>query len=132
VHVHSSCYSNYEQLGLEFRLYSAEVLFNQGLSLIYMGRTEEGLADLEEARRAKATDDHNVIDKAIAECGKDFTVFSIVRSRFPTYLSLTTSGSACGGDLQTTGEENEEYTVQRLFGQSCSSVSLVTPCLSHL
>ncbi|KAJ7930534.1 NADPH oxidase regulator NoxR [Mycena leptocephala] len=68
---------NYEQLGLEFRLYSAEVLFNQGLSLIYMGRTEEGLADLEEARRAKATDDHNVIDEAIAECGKDFTVFSI-------------------------------------------------------
>lgn len=88
--------------------------------------------DLREARRAKATDDHNVIDEAIAECGKDFTVFSIVRSRFPTYLSLTTSGSACGGDLQTTGEENEEYTVQRLFGQSCSSVSLVTPCLSHL
>ncbi|KAJ7871089.1 hypothetical protein B0H13DRAFT_2236420 [Mycena leptocephala] len=58
---------NYEQVGLKFRLYSAEVLFNQGLSLIYMGRTREGLA----------TDDHNVIDKAIAECGKDFTVFSI-------------------------------------------------------
>ncbi|KAJ7355201.1 NADPH oxidase regulator NoxR [Mycena albidolilacea] len=68
---------NYEQLGLEFRLYSAEVLFNQGLSLISMGRTEEGLADLEEARRAKATDEHNVIDEAIAERGKDFTVFSI-------------------------------------------------------
>ena len=28
---------NYEQLGLKFKLFSAEVLFNKGLSLIYMG-----------------------------------------------------------------------------------------------
>ena len=28
---------NYEQLGLQFRLYSAEVLFNKGLCHIYMG-----------------------------------------------------------------------------------------------
>lgn len=28
---------NYEQLGLQFRLYSAEVLFNKGLCQIYMG-----------------------------------------------------------------------------------------------
>jgi hypothetical protein len=28
---------NYEQLGLQFRLYSAEVLFNKGLCLIYLG-----------------------------------------------------------------------------------------------
>jgi hypothetical protein len=32
---------DYEQLGLKFRLYSCEVLFNRGLSLIYMGREEE-------------------------------------------------------------------------------------------
>lgn len=28
---------NYEQLGLQFRLYSAEVMFNKGLCLIYLG-----------------------------------------------------------------------------------------------
>lgn len=28
---------NYEQIGLKFKLFSAEVLFNKGLSLIYMG-----------------------------------------------------------------------------------------------
>jgi hypothetical protein len=28
---------NYEQLGLQFRLYSAEVLFNKGLCHIYLG-----------------------------------------------------------------------------------------------
>ncbi|KAF7362155.1 P-type phospholipid transporter [Mycena venus] len=60
---------NYEQLGLKFRLFSAEVLFNQGLSLIYMGRMDEGLADMEEAKRVKATDEHNVIDDAIADRG---------------------------------------------------------------
>ncbi|KAJ6499421.1 NADPH oxidase regulator NoxR [Mycena sanguinolenta] len=68
---------NYEQLGLKFRLFSAEVLFNQGLALIYMGRMEEGLADMEEAKRVKATDEHNVIDDAIADRGEGYTVFSI-------------------------------------------------------
>jgi hypothetical protein len=92
-----------------------------------MGRTKEGLADLEEARRAKATDEHNVIDKAIAELGKDFTVFSIVRARFlHTSLSLTTFDSACGGDIQTTREENEEYQGQRLSRNGCSFHSPVT------
>jgi len=68
---------NYEQLGLKFRLFSAEVLFNKGLSQIYMGRTQEGLIDMQEARRDKATDEHNVIDDAIQDRGEGYTVFSI-------------------------------------------------------
>ncbi|CAA7261646.1 unnamed protein product [Cyclocybe aegerita] len=68
---------NYEQLGLKFRLFSAEVLFNKGLSQIYMGRLQEGIADMEEARRDKATDEHNVIDDAIQDRGEGYTVFSI-------------------------------------------------------
>ncbi|KAJ8076400.1 hypothetical protein AAF712_000095 [Marasmius tenuissimus] len=68
---------NYEQLGLKFRLFSAEVLFNKGLAQIYMGRTEEGLADMEEAKKEKATDEHNVIDDAILDRGEGYTVFSI-------------------------------------------------------
>jgi neutrophil cytosolic factor 2 len=63
-------------------LYSAEVLFNKGLSQIYLGRTREGLADMEEARREKATDEHNVIDDAINDRGEGYTVFSIVRYLF--------------------------------------------------
>ena len=31
---------NYEQLGLKFKLYSAEVLFNRGLTQIYMGNMQ--------------------------------------------------------------------------------------------
>ncbi|EIN06661.1 hypothetical protein PUNSTDRAFT_72366 [Punctularia strigosozonata HHB-11173 SS5] len=68
---------NYEQLGLKFKLFSAEVLFNKGLSQIYMGQVQEGLADMEEARREKATDEHNVIDDAIQDRGEGYTVFSI-------------------------------------------------------
>ncbi|KAF5386269.1 hypothetical protein D9615_002300 [Tricholomella constricta] len=68
---------NYEQLGLKFRLFSAEVLFNKGLSQVYLGRMQEGLADMEEARRDKATEEHNVIDDAIQDRGEGYTVFSI-------------------------------------------------------
>lgn len=33
-------YINYEQLGLKFKLFSAEVLFNRGLTQIYMGNPQ--------------------------------------------------------------------------------------------
>ncbi|KAH9889550.1 hypothetical protein C8Q73DRAFT_708050 [Cubamyces lactineus] len=68
---------NYEQLGLKFKLYSAEVLFNRGLTQIYMGNMQEGLADMEDARREKATEEHSVIDDAIQDRGEGYTVFSI-------------------------------------------------------
>ncbi|PIL30996.1 hypothetical protein GSI_05689 [Ganoderma sinense ZZ0214-1] len=68
---------NYEQLGLKFKLFSAEVLFNRGLTQIYMGNAQEGLADMEDARREKATEEHGVIDDAIQDRGEGYTVFSI-------------------------------------------------------
>ncbi|KAI0687945.1 hypothetical protein C8T65DRAFT_835120 [Cerioporus squamosus] len=68
---------NYEQLGLKFKLFSAEVLFNRGLTQIYMGQLQEGLADMEDARREKATEEHGVIDDAIQDRGEGYTVFSI-------------------------------------------------------
>lgn len=39
---------------------------------------DEGLADMQEAKKDKATDEHNVIDDAIADRGDGYTVFSIV------------------------------------------------------
>ncbi|KAL1918177.1 uncharacterized protein VTP21DRAFT_3443 [Calcarisporiella thermophila] len=68
---------DYSQLGLDFKLYSCEVLFNRGLSLIYQGKMEEGLKLLERARAEKLTPDHNAIDEAIAARGESFTVFSL-------------------------------------------------------
>jgi len=67
----------YEQLGLKFNLYSAEVLFNRGLSQIYLNRSSEGMADLEAARKEKVTPEHDVIDDALRDQGEGYTVFSI-------------------------------------------------------
>jgi tetratricopeptide (TPR) repeat protein len=58
---------DYEQLGLKFRLYSCEVLFNRGLCYIYAGQFEEGMQDLNFAAKEKQTEEHKVIDEAIAE-----------------------------------------------------------------
>lgn len=76
--------SNYEQLGLKFKLYSAEVLFNKGLAQIYLGNYDVGMADLTEATADKVTAEHGVIDEAIQDRGQGYTVFSIVRSIHPS------------------------------------------------
>ncbi|KAL8292969.1 hypothetical protein RQP46_000663 [Phenoliferia psychrophenolica] len=68
---------DYEQLGLKFRLYSCEVLFNRGLSSIYMGNEAEGMADFSTAMKEKQTDEHGVIDEAYGDRGDGYTVFSI-------------------------------------------------------
>ena len=58
---------NYEQLGLKFRLYSCEVLFNRGLCSIYIQQKEAGMQDLHVAAKEKEKADHDVIDEAISE-----------------------------------------------------------------
>ncbi|MCJ1464176.1 hypothetical protein MMC07_002789 [Pseudocyphellaria aurata] len=68
---------DYDQLGLKFKLFSCEVLFNRGLSYIYMGQIQTGLADLNYAAKEKVTSDHDVIDEAIREEAENYTVFSI-------------------------------------------------------
>jgi hypothetical protein len=50
-----------------------------GLSLIYLGQTQEGMAELADAARQKVTEEHSVIDEAIRDRGDGYTVFSIVR-----------------------------------------------------
>ncbi|ORY26341.1 hypothetical protein BCR39DRAFT_484589 [Naematelia encephala] len=68
---------NYEQLGLDFRLYAAEILFNCGLAKLYLGQIDTGLRDLGEAQAQKVIPEHDVIDDAIRDRGVDYTVFSV-------------------------------------------------------
>ncbi|KAK2759408.1 hypothetical protein FQN54_002886 [Arachnomyces sp. PD_36] len=68
---------DYDQLGLKFRLYSCEVLFNRGLCYLYLQQTGPGMQDLEYAVKEKVTPDHDVIDEAIRERAEGYTVFSI-------------------------------------------------------
>lgn len=58
---------DYEQLGLRFKLFSCEVLFNRGLCYIYLLQTAVGMQDLAYAAREKVKPDHDVIDDAIRE-----------------------------------------------------------------
>ncbi|KAI1432737.1 tetratricopeptide [Xylaria sp. CBS 124048] len=68
---------DYAQLGLLFKLYSCEVLFNRGLCYIYLQQKESGMNDLNFAVKEKVVEDHNVIDEAIREEAEGYTVFSI-------------------------------------------------------
>ena len=68
---------SYEQIGLKFKLYSAEILFNQALAYFRMNQTGSGMQLLEQASREKQIPEHGVIDQAIATFGRDFTVFSL-------------------------------------------------------
>ncbi|KAG5355801.1 hypothetical protein CJU89_5512 [Yarrowia sp. B02] len=56
---------NYEPLGLNFTLYSCEVMFNKSMAKIYSGDILPGVADLSRAgKEHKWSGDHNRIDKA--------------------------------------------------------------------
>ncbi|KAI9282381.1 hypothetical protein BC943DRAFT_382327 [Umbelopsis sp. AD052] len=68
---------NYTQLGLSFRLYSCEVLFNRGICRLYLQKMNDGLTDLYLAQKDKMTEEHEVIDQAVLDRGKGYSVFSI-------------------------------------------------------
>lgn len=111
--------SNYEQLGLKFNLYLAEVLFNRGLCLIYMGRVDEGLAEMAEARKAKVTEEHSVIDEAIQDKGQGYTVFSIVCHSLSPPGSSADRLVACRCALSSFGKQDKECETEGLYGQGC-------------
>lgn len=58
---------DYSQLGLLFKLYSCEALFNRGLCYMYLGNKDLGMQDLNYAAKEKIIEDHDVIDDAIRE-----------------------------------------------------------------
>ncbi|KAL8828389.1 MAG: hypothetical protein Q9170_006620 [Blastenia crenularia] len=77
LYLRGNTYINYEQLGLKFKLYSCEVLFNRGLCYIYLQQLHAGMGDLQYAAKEKVTSDHDVIEEAIKEEAEGYTVFSI-------------------------------------------------------
>jgi tetratricopeptide (TPR) repeat protein len=70
---------DYEQLGLKFKLYSCEVLFNRGLCYMYLQQNEAGLQDLSFAVKEKVVPDHDVIDEAIRE-EAEVSFLSLIKS----------------------------------------------------
>ncbi|GJJ70857.1 hypothetical protein EMPS_03207 [Entomortierella parvispora] len=68
---------DYTQLGLDFKLYSCQVLFNRGLCYIECGEMDLGMTDLWRATREKQTKAHDVLDQALRDRGQDCTVFTV-------------------------------------------------------
>ena len=77
LYLRGNTYIDYDQLGLKFRLYSCEVLFNRGLCYIYLQQEKPGLQDFGYAVKEKMTPDHDVIEDAIRDKAEGYTVFSI-------------------------------------------------------
>ena len=84
VYLRGNRFIDYQQLGLQFRLYSCEVRFNRGLCSIYRNQREAGMHDFWSAAKEKMSVDHDVIFEAIQEGGE---------ACFPICFMMTTSGS---------------------------------------
>ncbi|MCJ1414182.1 hypothetical protein MMC32_000507 [Xylographa parallela] len=89
LYLRGNTYIDYEQLGLKFKLFSCEVLFNRGLCYIYLRQKEAGMADLSYAAKEKVTPDHEVIDDAIREHAE---VSQLTPSPTPTPTNLPSQG----------------------------------------
>jgi neutrophil factor 2 len=74
---------NYTQLGLAFTIHSAEVLFNIGLTKIYLGQTAPGMIDLRKAQEEKMMPEHSFIDDAVRDRGRGCNVFTVPVSQSP-------------------------------------------------
>ena len=89
LYLRGNTYIDYEQLGLKFKLFSCEVLFNRGLCYIYLQQKEAGMGDLGYAVKEKVTPDHDVIDEAIREQAEVRSESSSLRTfNYLTWLGL--------------------------------------------
>lgn len=68
---------NYTQLGLAHTIHSAEILYNLGLTKIYLGQLASGMIDLRRANEEKSEVDHDVIEDCIKDHGRGYNVFSV-------------------------------------------------------
>lgn len=68
---------DYTQLGLDFKLYSCQVLFNRALCYLELGEHDLGMTDMWRATREKQTKAHDLLDQALRDKGKDCTVFTV-------------------------------------------------------
>lgn len=58
---------NYQQLGLEYKLYSCEIMYNRALSYIYSGQMTVGIYDLGFAAKEKQfIPEHSILNEALA------------------------------------------------------------------
>lgn len=86
---------NYQQLGLDYKLYSCEIVYNRALAYIYSGALSTGIMDLEfAARERKYIPEHNIIDEALVH----FTHMEKVQSKRNVEAFFFGDGASAAGD----------------------------------
>jgi hypothetical protein len=119
LYLRGNTYIDYEQLGLKFRLYSCEVLFNRGLCYIYLQQDAAGMQDLDYAVKEKMTPDHEVINQAIqARAVVSFHKLAcMIKTSWLTLLvpvGLHCLFHTCRGRLSSKRSQSQESEDQRL------------------
>ncbi|ORZ39586.1 hypothetical protein BCR44DRAFT_1426825, partial [Catenaria anguillulae PL171] len=68
---------DYTQLGLDYKLFSCEVLYNRALTLFQLGDENAALQDLGQASKAKQIPEHEIINEAIQYRGDGCQLFQV-------------------------------------------------------
>jgi tetratricopeptide (TPR) repeat protein len=114
LYLRGNTYIDYEQLGLKFRLYSCEVLFNRGLCYIYLQQNEAGMKDFEFAVKEKVTPDHEVIDEAIREQAEVSSEFVARKKKKLTCGGIHGLFHTCRRCISSERSQGEKSQDQRL------------------
>ncbi|KAF9404677.1 hypothetical protein BGZ94_004013 [Podila epigama] len=77
VYLRGNMVIDYTQLGLDFKLFSCQVLFNRALCYLELNETDLAMSDMWQATREKQTKEHDILDQALRDKGQDCTVFTV-------------------------------------------------------
>ncbi|KAI8055889.1 hypothetical protein BDF22DRAFT_653603 [Syncephalis plumigaleata] len=81
LYLRGNLFIDYKQLGLDYKLYSCEVLFNRGVCYMQLNEDELGRKDFETARREKQLPDHARVDLAISRGWETQPIFKLPRGK---------------------------------------------------
>ncbi|KAJ2125527.1 hypothetical protein IW147_000879 [Coemansia sp. RSA 720] len=68
---------DYTQIGLDYKVYTCEVMYNRALCFFCLGQEEDALADLADASKRVVEERHSWIKKAIASNGMDCPLYCV-------------------------------------------------------
>ncbi|KAJ2644746.1 hypothetical protein IW137_001999, partial [Coemansia sp. RSA 1287] len=68
---------DYTQIGLDYKVYTCEVMYNRALCFFCLGQEEDALADLADASKRAVEERHSWIKKAIASNGMDCPLYCV-------------------------------------------------------
>ncbi|KAI9597259.1 hypothetical protein BDF19DRAFT_421180 [Syncephalis fuscata] len=81
LYLRGNLFIDYKQLGLDYKLYSCEVLFNRGVCYMQLEEDDMGRKDFETARQEKQLADHARVDLAISRGWETQPIFKLPRGK---------------------------------------------------